>query len=268
VYDCSTVRNLVYLHLDGELDAEESLRVQEHLDACSSCREIFVAERWIHTVSIPSITKMSAPDSLRRRIISAMAEESPRMRRWSHQTAAAAAVVLVVTAVVACWVALRKPPHVPRLLDLAVAQHERYAPDSSGLLIESHDTATVAARLEAQLPFRLGLPPEPVDSVTLSGGTVLSMDQSKVAFLSYRVNGVPVSLLLTTPLEVMAPIQDIVTFKNIVFHSGRLHDYHTLQWSDRRFTYVLVSQQQEATHQACVICHGSPQGRQAIAGFL
>jgi hypothetical protein len=37
---------------------------------------------------------------------------------------------------------------------------------------------------------------------------------------------------------------------------------------DRRFTYVLVSNDPDATHQACIICHDSPQGRKTIAGFF
>ena len=73
--DCSTIQYLVYPRLDGELDAAASLRVQEHLGFCPSCREIFVAERWLHTVSGPSVAPVLAPEALRRRVISAMADE-------------------------------------------------------------------------------------------------------------------------------------------------------------------------------------------------
>jgi anti-sigma factor RsiW len=259
----------VYLHLDGELDAQESLRVQEHLDYCGSCREIFVAERWIHAVSVPSVAMVSAPASLRRRIISALSDEPGWLRRWppSIQIAAVAGL-LGAGAAIACLFALRPPEQAPALLRTAVAGHERYTGNPDQLKVRGHDVATVAAQLERQLPFRLGLPPNPVAGVTLSGGTIVTTGETKAALLMYRVNETPVSLLLATPQEIVAPAQEIVTFKNIVFHSGSLDGYHSLQWSDRRFSYVLVSKDPDATHRACVICHDSPQGRDTIAGFF
>lgn len=259
----------MYPYLDGELGAQESLRIQEHLDLCPSCCEIFVAERWIHAVPEPTVAPVPAPDSLRRQIVSAMSEQTGGRRRWLPSVKLVAVPgVLGVIAVIAWLLALPPSQQAPELLRLAVVEHEHYTRSPEDLRITGHDTATVAAQLERDLPFRLGLPPGTVEGVTLSGGAVLTMDHTKVALLMYRVNETPVSLLLTTPQEIVAPVQEIVTFKNIVFHSGSLDGHHTLQWSDRRFTYVLVSDDQHATHQACVICHNSPQGRNTIAGFF
>jgi mycothiol system anti-sigma-R factor len=269
VYDCHAVRQRVYLHLDGTLDARESARIQEHLDRCRSCREIFVAERWIHTVSGRPDPRSQPPDSLRRRIISSLSDERVRSRRRPlSKRIAAVAALLGATAAIASVVALRQPEQVDSLLRTAVAAHERYTRNPEALTVRGHDAAAVAAQLERDLPFRLGLSPGHVAGVTLSGGTILSTGETKAALLVYRVQDAAVSLLLAAPQEIAAPAREFVTFKNIVFHSGSLDGYHSLQWSDRRFTYVLVSNDPDATHQACVICHDSPQGRNTIAGFF
>ncbi len=269
VYDCHAVRQLVYPHLDGKLDAQESARIQEHLNGCRSCREIFVAERWIHTVSGRPDPGSQVPNSLRRRISSSLSDERVRSRRWplSKRTAVGAAL-LGATVAIASLFDLRPPEQVDSLLRTSVAAHERYTRNPEELMVKGHDPAAVAAELERHLPFRLGLPPGHVAGVTLSGGTILSAGETKAAFLVYRVQNAPVSLLLTAPQEIAAPAREFVTFKNIVFHAGRLDGYHSLQWSDRRFTYVLVSHEPDATHQACVICHDSPKGRNTIAGFF
>jgi anti-sigma factor RsiW len=171
-------------------------------------------------------------------------------------------------AAIASLFALRPPDQADSLLRTAVAEHQRYTTSPDELLVRGHDAVTVAAELERHLPFRLGLSPGDVAGFTLEGGTVISAEEAKAAFLLYNVRDTPVSLLLTAPQEIAAPAREFVTFKNIVFHSRSLDGYHSLQWSDRRFTYVLVSTDQDATHHACIICHDSPKGRKTIAGFF
>jgi anti-sigma factor RsiW len=176
--------------------------------------------------------------------------------------------VVGVLAVIACLIAILPPNQAPELLRMAVVGHERYTQSPEALPIRGHDTTMVATQLEQHLPFRLGLPPEAVEGVQLSGGAVLSVDNTQAALLVYRVNETPVSLLLTTPQGIVTPVREMITFKNILFHAGNWGDHHTLQWSDRRFTYVLVSNDRDAVYRACVICHSSPQGLETIAGFF
>ncbi|MGH7272994.1 MAG: anti-sigma factor family protein, partial [Nitrospiria bacterium] len=45
MYDCQTLMKLLYPYLDGELDIKESLRVQEHLEECPYCAEVFRQEK-------------------------------------------------------------------------------------------------------------------------------------------------------------------------------------------------------------------------------
>ncbi len=269
IYDCSRTLHLLYPHLDGELDAKESLLVHEHLDLCPPCRDIFIAERWMQTVTGPSLTPIRAPESLRRKVISTVSDEARRAGRWliDLRTAVVAAAFGTV-AVIACLLTFSEPTQVSPLVQSAVAEHNRYSTNLAQLPIVAATNPMVAKQLEQHLPFQLGVPPEPVSGIQLLGGAVLWVEKAKAALLVYRVHGTPVSLLLTTPQEVVVPPHEVVTFKNIVLHAGNVDGYHTLQWSDRRFTYVLVSKEQEAAHRACVICHNSPQGRDTIAGFV
>jgi len=63
------IMKLMHPHLDGELDVKESLRVQAHLEACSPCREAFVAEKEFLDLFRAQLTPPPpAPSSIRQRV--------------------------------------------------------------------------------------------------------------------------------------------------------------------------------------------------------
>ena len=68
MYDCQTLMKLLYPYLDGELDIKESLRVQEHLQECPYCAEVFRQEREFLQDFKASALIPSAPAHLRERL--------------------------------------------------------------------------------------------------------------------------------------------------------------------------------------------------------
>ncbi len=42
---CEDLKHLLHPYLDGELDVKEAIRVQAHLNDCTSCRSLFRHEK-------------------------------------------------------------------------------------------------------------------------------------------------------------------------------------------------------------------------------
>ena len=73
--DCSTIMQLMDAHLDGELGVKESIRVQTHVQGCSGCREIALAENAFRALVREQAAPAPAPDSVREDISAALAME-------------------------------------------------------------------------------------------------------------------------------------------------------------------------------------------------
>jgi anti-sigma factor RsiW len=131
-------------------------------------------------------------------------------------------------------------PQVPHLVKIALAEHRLYMKDPSLLQIKGDDIRVVTRWLDQRLPFPLHIPPKAVDDVRLVGADVRN-SRKPIAVLAYMVDGAPVSLLVTTPREILFSSADTRTFKNTLFHTAQLESRHVLQWSDHRHTYVLVA---------------------------
>lgn len=269
MYDCSSVMKMMDAHLDGELDVKESLRVQTHLQECPYCRENFVSEHAFQDLLRQNASPTPAPEFARQCLSAALSREArrhqPARLRWpSPPLFAALGAAAALLWFVFAW-SFSTP--VPGLVQLAVDQHRAYLDHPDSLDVTSDDVRAVATWLEHTLKFDTGLSAEPVADLRLVGARALAESDHKAAYLVYRLGDDTVSLLMTPPQDVRVSSRDVIAFKNILFHPADVDGYHTLQWSDNRHTYVLVSDQPKAVTNGCVICHSSSQSRNTIAGF-
>lgn len=70
--DCSKVREVVYLYTDNEMDEDLLISFREHVAVCPECaRQAVYAERLIMVVRRGCV-RATAPDRLRRRILSSL----------------------------------------------------------------------------------------------------------------------------------------------------------------------------------------------------
>jgi anti-sigma factor RsiW len=129
------------------------------------------------------------------------------------------------------------------------------------------DGATVSWWLENHLNFDVDIPRNTSEEFRLVGGRVAQTANIRAAYVAYRVGEDTVSLLITPPQEIRLAGRDVISFRNILFHPADVDGHHTLEWSDSRHTYVLVASSPRLVSDACLICHGSDQGRQFISGF-
>lgn len=269
MYDCSTTMKLVHAHLDGQLDVKESLRVESHLQECPYCRENFLAEKEFQNLVHRNVPVTPAPEFASRCIQTALdreVRERVRARRSGRLPWMAAALV-VVTAV-GVFVAIETfGARVPRLVKLAIHEHASYLQDPASLDVTSSDGAVVSSLLTQRLHFDIGIPQDSLSEIQLIGGRVVDDPRTPAAYLAYRTGDETVSLLVTPPQETRLSGREVISFRNILFHPADVSGYHTLEWSDSRHTYVLVSSSPRAVYQACLICHRSDGGRELLSGF-
>ena len=101
---CDFVRDLLPAYALDDLALDERRHVEQHLDACSACRERLEAYLAIGQVLLTSVPPVEPPPGLRARLIASLAGKTvagrPRSRRgrrgWQALAAATALLLLVV----------------------------------------------------------------------------------------------------------------------------------------------------------------------------
>lgn len=264
MYVCDTVVKLIHAYLDRELDVADSLWVQTHLEECPHCRRLYQDEKAFQELMHAELPRPPAPAGVRQHIVDLLSREATARRRMRRRWAAAVApaVLVAVAIVVAFLVAPRSS--VPKLVHVAVSEHERYLSDPASLAITTSDPHVVRQWLSTRLPSRSALPLAAIPEGRLLGATIAQRDR-QTAYLAYRFRNETVSLLVGPPAEMR--LSGAPTFRNRFFQPAQVEGRHTLLWSDQLHTYVLVAEQAETLSRACVICHSSPQGRELVAGF-
>jgi len=299
MYDCQTLMKLLYPYLDGELDIKESLRVQEHLQECPYCAEVFRQEKGFLQELKTSALIPSAPahlqDRLRRStkpLVLLQQKEAdvlkgPRPRSSTTLLAATMAMFIMIMAGLILYVLPKQAKMSSQELAKTLVEIDRAAVElHEGILsgrdhfdIMSSDPAVIVGWVQQGLDFPLVLPQEEVSSMHLVGGKVVPFQEKKAALLGYEDKNYRVSLLVTTPMPAQVfegketPIQNLffdkrkeIQYKNISFNLSKYKGYYALTWTDSQFSYVLVSDKKARIAEACRICHGG-NDRHKVDGF-
>lgn len=266
MYICDTVITLIDAYLDGELDVAESLRVQTHLEECQHCRRLYQDEKTFLDLVHAELPRPSVPSFARQNIADLLSREAATRRRERPRWATVfSPALLAAVAILVAFFAIPRS-HVPTLVHVAVSEHKRYLATPASLAVRSSDPHIVRAWLSARLPSRSILPLADIPEAQLVGATIPQRDR-QTAYLAYRFGNEAVSLLVAGPSEMRLAGELVRTFRNRFFQSATVEGHHTLLWSDRLHTYVLVAERAETLSRACVMCHSSPQGRELVAGF-
>lgn len=262
---CDEVRGQVPLYLDDELDAAETLNVEAHLLECSNCRaeyegllSVVDAVRGVRPLYEPPV------DSVRK--VEALVAAHGRREHRSRLAAGTAALAICLAALM---LLVRRPSEEAQFEAFAADTHLRYARGLLPLDVLSTRPDLINNWLATHLRFQLRVPDYPSETsggkpYTLTGVRLAQFCESDVAFLAYRMNNRPISLLVTASSSAAPSGGEVYKSGNLVFHLSARNGLNLITWTDRGLTYAIASDLATGGASSCVVCHGRTADREKL----
>jgi len=95
-------------------------------------------------------------------------------------------------------------------------------------------------------------------------GRLISFKNDAAAFVAYRMEDRPISLLVTSASLVRPAGGDVVASGNLRFHIESVDGLKVITWTDNGLTYALASDLDVEGARSCLVCHGSPEERRKV----
>ena len=286
---CEVNISRIDLYLDDEL-AEGDLEVfNRHISECSSCRkELIERRRFLERIRVARPLYPVSP-KLRRevealfgkpagsRIVPARGPAtriSGKSRAWlgwlcSRPVPALVASMLAITGVTILWRFSLTEARANAFVDMAAQTHRQQLAGQLPLEISTNSPSEVSAWFANKVPFRFRLPTYQETSgqgqkYELTGGRLVGFKGAQAAYISYRMHGQIISLVLTSASSSVAAGGETTVSKRLTFHAHRRHELQVVTWSVHNLTYALVSSVNLPISQSCAVCHGSAKDKNLI----
>jgi anti-sigma factor RsiW len=253
------VLEYIPLYLDDELEEGDRLVLEAHVTACAACRAALEADRRLVSAIKGARPNYSAPESLRENI-SRLLQEPPPRHTFLTSWPVAACVALFLAAVVV-WVAtgfLRGAP--VSFVSIAADSHQRYLKGQLPLEVFSNSPEEISGWFTGKLRFNLKLPEYPQQPgkpkpYQIEGARLVGFRDDYAAYIVYRLNNHPISLLVTTDSVAKPSGGEEIPWQGLRFHFQSVNGWKVLTWSDNGLTYALVSDLEERGQASCIVCH-------------
>lgn len=190
--DCAESRRLIYLSLDGELDAASELALAAHGEACADCRQFRQDQARPLAAIRRNASYHRAPPLLRQRIDGALPAGSvpaPGTRRWwiGWRLLNGAGLVAAVCAAIALAVLLpQRPTADERLAEEIVAGHARALLTGHDIDVASSDQHTVKPWFNGRVDYSPPVRDLAAQGFPLVGGRLDYIDHRLVAVVVYK----------------------------------------------------------------------------------
>jgi anti-sigma factor RsiW len=292
---CQDIRGRLVFYLDDELQGNERVEFESHLNNCETCRTLLENERRflalirqsrpLHRASpelrarVESLVNTSqpapiAPAHLRDRIQRSLSQLSVRPRSFTFRLVAAGASIVTLLIVVGVWRGTRERRDLhfagPSEFALMAADtHLRHLRGQLPLEIVSAAPQQISSWFENKLSFSVKLPNYQESSgqeklYELEGARLVGYQNDYAAYVSYQMRQRPISLVITSSLVAKPAGGEEVAAKGLTFHYDSINGLKVITWSDRGLTYALVSDLEERGQQSCVVCHHGTKDQDAI----
>jgi len=249
------------LYLDDELQEAERLAVETHIKSCPDCRAALAAERELIFAIRNARPVYRTPISLEAKIAD-LVKNSGWRRNFFFPRRMIAACALLLLAIAIFWLAasnsLRGDPS--SFVTVAVNNHVRYVNGQLPLEVFSDSPEKISAWFAGKLGFNLKLPDYPQGPTEpkpyhVEGARLVGFKEDYAAYVVYRLNGHPISLLVTSDSVARPSGGEEIPWEGLRFHFQSVAGWKVLTWSDDGLTYALVSNLEERGQASCIVCH-------------
>jgi anti-sigma factor RsiW len=199
--NCDDIQKGIYVYLDDEFAEPERIAFEDHARACPRCRNRVERERAFITRFRSNLPAIQAPEGFEARIRAALAAApAPEQGRQAmggtstltRVTLMAAAVTLVAVPSIAAWrlTATPSPAGEERVASEALATHQEDLP-----MEVRGSQRQIRQFLEANVPFKVEMPPVDDPRVELLGARLTRVDGREAVLLNYEIDGERLTIL-------------------------------------------------------------------------
>ncbi len=273
---CAAFRQFVSAYVDGEIVGEDRIDVEGHLEGCPPCRRLLEEELTATALLREAQPLHRAPEALRERVGALLGPPRKAKVPWVWLAAAAG---LFLAAVTGRGLLERREPvaaepaaSAAAFVAMAADTHLRYARGQLPLEVQSDRPERVSQWFGGRVPFQLALPDYPVGPgeqkfYRLEGGRLVSFRSDYAAYVAYRMDEQPISLLVTSAATVSPEGGSLVQSGALTFHVESVAGLKVITWSDNGLTYALASDVTVEPSRSCLVCHGSVEERGKVERF-
>ena len=235
--NCHDVQNLIDGYLDGELDLVRNLEIEQHLQECSACMQLYKNRQTLQAAIRTGALYQQAPTHVQKRLQSALRQKN-RPRSILHTTSfrllSVAAVLLVAImtgfALVNNFAA---PPVNEPLVQAVLSSHIRSLMVSHLVDVQSTDQHTVKPWFDGKLDYAPSVVDLAPQGFPLVGGRLDYLDDRPVAALVYKQRSHFINLFIWPANSTLLPDGKVTTLTR--------QGYHLITWTQSGTTYWAVS---------------------------
>ena len=263
---CEDIRERLTLYLDNELQDDERVAIEAHVQSCASCKAFVEKELAFLNAIRGSGPLHAAPAELKTRVAAVVSGSKPARKparlKWIVPIAA---VLLILITPVVVWRAMRQANRAgnggPSPFALrAVESHLRHMRGQLPLEVESSSPQEISTWFANKVNFNVKLPSYQESSgqekvYTLEGARLVSYQNDYAAYVAYRMKERPISLVITSDSVARPSGGEQIASRGLKFHYNSIDGFKVITWSDRGLTYALVSDLDERGQQSCIVCH-------------
>jgi anti-sigma factor RsiW len=288
---CDDYNAAIQLYLDDELTGSDQQELLAHLENCISCKRELEELRGLSSRIRQSRPQVSAPNSLRARILEQAAHREQELGKVHRAEQTAASQISkpagkrssprrpwlpMAIAAMLCLVAglpfsishLRREADASRFIDTAIVAHRGLTNASMPLDVQS-DSAEVVRRWFASkvpFPFRMpnaGIASDDTAKYKLTGGRLLTFGGEQAALLAFQMPNDTVTVLIASGKKAEARGGNVTYSSGIRFHSTDRDDLHVVTWENKGLVYALIFSNKMANKRACAACHEATKAPEA-----
>ncbi len=247
----------ISLYLDDELQEGERLAVESHIKGCPDCRAALDAERELILAIRSARPIYTTPASLQAKIANLMPSSGSPPKFISSRSMLAACALLLL-ALASFWlIAPSFQEERSSFVTMAVNNHVRYLKGQLPMEVFSDSPEKISGWFAGKLGFNLRLPdyPQGPKPYHVEGARLVGFQEDYAAYIVYRLNGHPISLLVTSDSVAKPSGGEEIPWEGLRFHFQSVEGWKVLTWSDNGLTYALVSNLEERGQASCIVCH-------------
>jgi anti-sigma factor RsiW len=292
--NCKKTQEQIELYLDNELEGQEQLEVQEHLQACVSCNQVYKEMKALLSQVSQAKPLYPVPKSLRKSIenllndvpesyqaspelhnkVIAILERKPTKSSifpYKKVVAAIAATIIIFFTTAVYWLSNNVPviSNQSNFALMAVDSHLRHQRGQLPLEINSSSAEEISKWFANKLSFNLKLPNYQEVSgqeklYQLEGARLVGFKDDYAAHVSYKMQNRPITLVVTSSFVATPSGGEKIISKGLVFYYSVIKDLKVISWTDRGLTYALISDLAERGQQSCIVCHSGTEDKDFI----